>query len=623
MFLLQAAKVLKQCGIPVWIFRHNRGMVARRSVSSILEVEKIKTTTDQMCELLREKITSINSSQRGNVPHDLRNLMKALNLGRMPPEIHIEFPLPKVIRSNKKLSELAHSVLNVWFLYAQSSPSVWGWILANEDTDKIAPEHLHERFGSSHRVETFKKYSDQFKKVGTMITEDPETGQSLIGSYDDVRHDFSNAPSFPNPKSSPLGPTHVALGFNDLQVLLPDAASSEMKAIRFIGYDRSAYSVAKTLVLAHMMRSVDVQAHHIIEVWYSSTWTYETLMFFRSSCLALLSEGLPLTTGNDFARGQVHQFLNHWAHTAVPLSYTEGLTRYFIEFTSFILFACISPCSFSRKQDRIALVNYFMTGEFGPHCFGESDADQTERIASLAMFSVPDGLSGKHSLDFVTSTILIQSLLDEFDINSSISIVESIYNMKARQIRLLQDGVKSGRIQLDLRYGDIKPRFCISSKLLCEIHDLKADTMSWSNLLDFFPICHIHELAHFWSTDATTHYGYTMNWSWYCYGTYIRDYSTVAERTKIMQDTVEAAALEATKIGMVKLILVPTYDSIEHLTSYHLCCQLQKYWLKYFQNGAQSVLKEHGTSLFMQNEKLLRSPLFRTDRSIYLSWKYR
>lgn len=143
---------------------------------------------------------------------------------------------------------------------------------------------------------------------------------------------------------------------------------------------------------SHMLRSATVQSHHIIEAWYSTTWTYETLMFFRSSCLALLNEGLPSTLSQFGALVEVLRYLDHWAHTAVPSRDTDVIEQWLlVAASSKNVYTILSCCSFHRKQDRIALLNYFMTGELGPHCFVDDDASQPERVASLAMFSVPLG----------------------------------------------------------------------------------------------------------------------------------------------------------------------------------------------------------------------------------------
>jgi hypothetical protein len=133
----------------------------------------------------------------------------------------------------------------------------------------------------------------------------------------------------------------------------------------------------------------------------------------------------------------------------------------------------------------------------------------------------------------------------------------------------------------------------------------------------------MHELAHFWSTDTTLNFGYSMNWSRTCYGTNIMDYTTVGERMKILHDTLDTIEQNTKGIVVGKYITVPSFEHIEHLTNYHLCRQLRPNWVNYFRNEAKYVLKEYGKSLLIQDNMLDHSPLYRSSTSIYLAWKYR
>jgi hypothetical protein len=564
------------------------------------------------------------------------NLIKSLYHGRLPPAIHHEFTAPSILRKrDPRLVDLVHSVLYRGFLHAQCHPWMlgWTWICGDDNVDQDDVYYI-KRWQGSWRWKVVEKYPEKFKKVGAIIMADPDTDQDIITEYHrDLRTHFSNAPSFPTSSPPTLGPTHVALGFNDLQVLLPDAASTApIPPLRFIGYDRSTFSVAKTLVLAHMLRSTaGVQPQHIIEAWYSSTWTYETLMFFRSSCIALLmnGEGLPDTTAPPTERDEIERYLQHWTYDAVPLTDTDMAVRWFFESVQSGR-AYTQTCSFHRRQDRTALLNYFMTGEFGPHCFGEEEhhhAAPVERVASLAMFSVPDS-SPKDNIsdqDRVNNTVLMQDILNELETNdnSDISIMEAMYNVKVRQIRLLQEGVQSGQVKLDIRYGNVQPLQRSDSKILQEIREWEADSISWSNLVDYFLPDQFHELAQYWSTDTTKHYGYSMNWSSACYGAQLSDYELAEERKKILLDAIESAIQNAKASGLDKIVSAPSFEHTEDVAWDYLGRQLSSTWVKYFKNAAQSVLKESGTRLILQDELQLRSPILRTCISIYMSWQYR
>jgi hypothetical protein len=215
--------------------------------------------------------------------------------------------------------------------------------------------------------------------------------------------------------------------------------------------------------------------------------------------------------------------------------------------------------------------------------------------------------------------------LDELEThNFNLTVMDAMYNIKIQQVTALQQCVQSGQILIDVRYGDIQPLHKANPDLLDEIRHFQADTISWSNLVDYFLVAQFHELAQYWSTDTTTHHGYTMNWPTTCYGTSISDYSTIVERRAILQDTITTQVEDAATSGVGQLVTVPSFEHTEDVTSDLLSRRLRPTWLSYFRSEARHVLKRMGGNLYMKDEMLqLHSPILRTNRSIYLTWKYR
>jgi hypothetical protein len=589
-----------------------------------------------------------------------REFLRQLYYGRLPPSIQEEMlpNLPEMIRCPAPLVELVQSVLYRGHLNARIHPWMLGWSMVmgkeqytNEDSFYI------QRYQGTWRWKVVQNHPQLFQRVGAMIMSDPDTNEPLVVEYHrDIRTHFSNAPTFPNHSHRNLGPTHIALGFNDLQILLhfatthqqqqqqllPSTSSNDVP-IRFIGYDRSTYSIAKSLVITHMLSSISVTPHHIVEAWYSSTWSYETLILFRYSCITLLNQDdgimTQTTTHPSSAKDEIYKYIYHWAHDATPITETDAIQRWFYE-------SCecghvyTQTCSFHRKKDRIALLQYFMTGEFGTKQLVNTMVDltsatpstttttvhPTEMVGSLAMYNVPDWAppANKTDQDRVNNTILLQSILDELEThNFDLTIMDAMYNIKIQQVTSLQQCVQSGQIQIDVRYGDIQPLHKANPDLLDEIRHFQADTISWSNLVDYFLVAQFHELAQYWSTDTTTHHGYTMNWPTTCYGTSISDYPTILERRAILQDTITTQVEDAATSGVGQLVTVPSFEHTEDVTSDLLSRRLRPTWLSYFRSEARHVLKRMGGNLYLKDEMQLHSPILRTNRSIYLTWKYR
>ena len=228
----------------------------------------------------------------------------------------------------------------------------------------------------------------------------------------------------------------------------------------------------------------------------------------------------------------------------------------------------------------------------------------------------------------LNNTVLVQSILDEImnHPKKDISVMEAMYNIKLRQVTNLQRAVQNKSIQIDIRYGDIKPLHKANLYLVDEIGDLKAATMSWSNLVDYFEMGLFHELGHHWSSrhsdgTMTTHYGYTMNWPTTCFGTSISDYATRKERKKILFELIEMAKkeLEETRIG--DLVTLPTFEHTEDQTAELLGSQLRPKWVEYFFNMGKQLIPEKD-SIVVNDDMQLHSPILRTNRSIYLTWTY-
>jgi hypothetical protein len=590
--------------------------------------------------------------------------------------------LHTAIRQSTSHSQLAMALLERGHYNAKSHPWMIGWSMVQGNEIYTQPESFYiQRYQGLWRYQLVQRIQP---KIGDIIVHDPIRMESLVMQYHrDLRTHYSNAPTFPNTsshKTYPMGPIHVALGFNDLQILLHHVDHddnhhsnnhnigigkernestqtttsmtnyySNDKPMKFYGYDRSTYSIAKTLVIVQMLRQASVTPHHIVEAWYSSTWNYETLMLFRYTCMTLLQDDtyrtnhydnnhhLPTSSFHSCPKNvqeEVRQYLHHWAYDAIPISDVDAIQRWLYE-SSDGGQVYTQSCSFPRRSDRTALVEYFMTGEFGTkysqvrNSIHQTNtavtATNTEMVGSLAMWSVPPWAppSNKSDQDRVNNTILLQSILDEINrTDEDISIVEAMYHIKVRQVQKLQHLVQTQKLQIYIRYGDIQPLHLCSGQLLDEIRDLNATTMSWSNLVDYFDMGLFHELAQHWSRhNEVTHYGYSMNWPTTCFGTSISDYATTRERKEILFATLDTARTVSETLGLEKMITLPTFEHTEDQTGDWLGRKLSPKWVDYFKKEGKKLLPDH--DIIVKDEMQLYSPILRTTRSIYLTWMYK
>ena len=104
-----------------------------------------------------------------------------------------------------------------------------------------------------------------------------------------VLHSFSNEII----KSQVLTPgtTYVAIGFTDLGLFHTakfNAEFSSERPFKWFGYEASAYCCAKTAIITSMMM-MNASSDHVLQVWYSATWSKETLKSFKSAIEMILN----------------------------------------------------------------------------------------------------------------------------------------------------------------------------------------------------------------------------------------------------------------------------------------------------------------------------------------------
>ena len=141
---------------------------------------------------------------------------------------------------------------------------------------------------------------EYFKRIGNTMPQTLEwytkgilgdiNKHHVVIEYDPtILHSFSNEIN----KSEILTPgtTHVAIGFTDLGIFHTAKFNAELtpeKSLKWFGYEASAYCCAKTAIITTMMM-MNAPSDHVLQVWYSATWSKETLKSFKSAIEMLLN----------------------------------------------------------------------------------------------------------------------------------------------------------------------------------------------------------------------------------------------------------------------------------------------------------------------------------------------
>lgn len=302
-----------------------------------------------------------------------------------------------------------------------------------------------------------------------------------------VLHSFANSPNTCEQIS--VGKTIVSVGFVDLGFLreaqLSTSSVSNMPT-RWVGFEASAYCVAKTAVIISMLR-LNAPIDCILQVWYSSAWGSKTLIMFRQAVRFVLDGRSNLTGVLHF---DVRVLLELWQHSKVCLA--DARSAWLKATPDEIKWRDIG--NFKRISDRIALCSYSISGQLLEATMG-----------SVVMFVLPPGYLGGLALnERVFECISLQQLTDRC-LGGAPDIMAATVSHLREGIEKLLDWVQNGRVIIDVRLCAVDPEDPVS---IAELAALDPHTISWSNICDYCPPKSFHDMARACSGRNTVHHAY-------------------------------------------------------------------------------------------------------------------
>jgi hypothetical protein len=222
------------------------------------ELDSYIMTMERMTPMMRQMI----SSQQATAP--VLRLIKNL-ASRKCPKIHDEFS--KQVGWPAGSTATGHKLLYRSYLDASGNPWNTAFLMYNGEYPVNEMVMLKRWNGPFRAAECSKKRASL--AYGNIV--DIEVG--TISMYDPtVRSMFLNVPNNPFTKLY-QGQVHVSYGFNDLSELLSSKIiRSNRGPLRFVGVEKSAFCVARSLVILEMLRDEKSPIKCIIQVWYSSGW---------------------------------------------------------------------------------------------------------------------------------------------------------------------------------------------------------------------------------------------------------------------------------------------------------------------------------------------------------------
>ncbi|GBC06305.1 hypothetical protein RclHR1_06750009 [Rhizophagus clarus] len=334
------------------------------------------------------------------------------------------------------------------------------------------------------------------------------------------------------------GKVHVAVGFVDLDLLLQativQSEDSTEQANKFIGYEGSVYAVAKTNVIVEMMMG-KAPVRSIIEVWFSTVWTIETLKYFETAAKNVLQfENAPNDKPPNPTKKELHpevrSLISHWCQSvSSPKSRKNAHDLWASTFDRADSIFAIVP-NLVEPRDRVQVARHILTGEFPLM----NDQQSKNLVASITMFNCNDGISPHSTSEFMLHMMPMNAILPKYQ-RENTSFLDALYNFLEDAITKVCTWL-SPPIEMMEIYLHFQMVTSDDSGLLNSIKQLNASTMSWSNICDYFPACDFHKLIKACSGSNTVHVMSSMNWVTEVFGGHITDYDDSRVRRKILID---------------------------------------------------------------------------------------
>eukprot|EP00775_Hariotina_reticulata_P007641 gene7641-7843_t len=449
-----------------------------------------------------------------------------------------------------------------------------------------------------------------------------------------LRHPYCGAyqsytNTFAKPELRALNASHISAGFVDLGSL---AASCELHVgmsgrpasdiaawkamvaaaggpMRWVGYDISAYAVAKTLVLLEMVQQ-DATADQLLQAWYSAAWSNCTCQAFRSALTKVLLDQQQAQQQGAPSK-EVLSILQHW-HTH-NISLAASRSKWLDSQPQALTYVA----NFKRKADRLALCRYIMTGQL-------LEAD----VGSVMMFAVPEGHRDRALRENVLQTLGSRTLLQQVARGGARGpdIMEVAVGMLRRQVESLVGLLKAGAVTAEVHLGAVEPR---ARSTISAIRALKPYTISWSNIPDYLEPYEFHQLARAVSADRdTVHYMHSMNWVKDVKGCSHIDFMLNCSESQLpkmmpylLQNSKQTVADMYKSAGLSGLLLSPPVDHPGNIIDCVLCTAQTEAWVSAFFDAKRS-----GISDMHRQVKVVEEPdysvLSRALSTMHISFTY-
>ena len=296
--------------------------------------------------------------------------------------------------------------------------------------------HLVKRFGGRPSEENMRLWQDKSVKNGTLFEKQPTAPYNVV-------HTFPNAPH--DGLQYQAGSCHVAVGFVDLlPLVMGDFVGESDDPLRWVGYEASAHSVAKALVILEMLRAC-TSPRDVALVSYSSVWTH------TGSAAFVAAVGQVLTTDSaPELSPDVVKYLEHWRGRS--LTDDDARDEWFA-FARRKLSASGSPiAAMKRRVDRQALFRYLVSGDLTSAIASE------QSVGNVMMFALPPETASRQLFESAFSCFedaVLPYHAERIQSDSRADVVGSLVSLLESRFEHLSGWIQDSRVQIEVHHNVI------------------------------------------------------------------------------------------------------------------------------------------------------------------------
>jgi hypothetical protein len=295
------------------------------------------------------------------------------------------------------------------------------------------------------------------------------------------------------------GKNYVSIGFVDLSFLKNNQLKSyedEQDPINIYLYDSCPFVCAKSKIILLMLQDKSITVESIVQVWYSSGWSYQTDKDFVQACNYYLSKF-------EEEDQDIKTIIRGWSEAPqVPIQKSRD------KWLDSVLPLTVDCYNLLYENDRVDMSRYFVTGEL-----------LACDVGSRCMFVIPlKGYQRRRDESFLYSQDL-RTISD-----NKTSFLSSVVDQVLKEIQITKNTFEENKRLLNVHIirNDISPAY---QDTLAEIKNLDPLAIVWSNLCDYYPKDDFMYMVGYVSAKHTMHVGHSMNWAQMVFGTEISDYS--------------------------------------------------------------------------------------------------